>query len=76
MEPGDPHFVRAAGGWNGKGQPCWSSANTITIRSPPQVWRSAAYLAAGGALDLHDDRLKVTLAEAFLTEEKPERVGD
>ena len=40
------------------------------------LWRSAAYLAAGGALDLHDDRLKVTLAEAFLTEEKPQRVGD
>ena len=32
-------------------------------------WRSSPYLAAGGALDLHDDGLKVTPAEAFLTEE-------
>ena len=40
------------------------------------LWRSSAYLAAGGALDLHDDRLEVTLAEAFLAEEKPEDAGD
>ncbi len=39
-------------------------------------WRAPAYLAAGGALDLHDDRLKVTLAEAFLSQEDSEENGD
>ncbi len=39
-------------------------------------WRSPKYLAAGGALDLHDDRLEVTLAEAFLGEDASEDTGD
>lgn len=39
-------------------------------------WRAPAYLAAGGALDLHDDRLIVTLAEAFLAEDVLEDSGD
>ena len=39
-------------------------------------WRSPTYLAAGGALDLHDDRLELTLAEAFLGEDASEDTGD